>query len=55
LNPDYLDTHAAMSLFIPEPASDAVDAGFEACNDALLHPTGSKKSAGLKGLAVNRF
>lgn len=32
----YLDTSAAIPLFIPEPASDAVDAWFEACDDTLI-------------------
>lgn len=32
----YLDTSAAMPLFVPEPASDAVDAWFESCDDTLI-------------------
>lgn len=32
----YLDTSAAIPLFVPEPASDAVDAWFEACDDTLI-------------------
>lgn len=32
----YLDTSAAIPLFVPEPASDAVDAWLEACDDTLI-------------------
>lgn len=32
----YLDTSAAIPIFVPEPASDAVDAWFESCNDTLI-------------------
>jgi predicted nucleic acid-binding protein len=32
----YLDTSAAVPLFVPEPASAAVDAWFEACDDTLI-------------------
>ena len=32
----YLDTSAAIPLFIPEPISDAVDAWFEACDETLI-------------------
>ena len=32
----YLDTSAAIPLFIPEPASDAVDAWFESCDETLI-------------------
>lgn len=32
----YLDTSAAIPLFIPEPTSDAVDAWLEACDDTLI-------------------
>ena len=32
----YLDTSAAIPLFVPEPASDAVDAWFESCDDTLI-------------------
>ena len=32
----YLDTSAAIPLFIPEPISDSVDAWFEACDETLI-------------------
>ena len=32
----YLDTSAAIPLFVSEPASDAVDTWFESCNDTLI-------------------
>ena len=32
----YLDTSAAIPMFVPEPASDAVDAWFESCDDPLI-------------------
>ena len=32
----YLDTSAAIPLFIPEPTSDAVDAWFESCDETLI-------------------
>ena len=32
----YLDTSAAVPMFIPEPASDAVDAWYEACTEPLI-------------------
>lgn len=32
----YLDTSAAVPLFVPEPASPAVDAWFEGCAEALV-------------------
>ena len=32
----YLDTSAAIPLFVPEPASDAVDAWLESCDDTLI-------------------
>lgn len=32
----YLDTSAAIPLFVPEPASDAVDAWIESCDDTLV-------------------
>ena len=32
----YLDTSAAIPLFVPKPASDAVDACFESCDDTLI-------------------
>ncbi len=32
----YLDTSAAIPMFIPEPTSDAVDAWFEACDETLI-------------------
>lgn len=32
----YLDTSAAVPLFVPEPASDAVDAWYESCADPLV-------------------
>ena len=32
----YLDTSAAVPMFVPEPASDAVDAWFEFCDEALI-------------------
>lgn len=32
----YLDTSAAVPLFVPEPASAAVDAWFEGCAEALV-------------------
>ncbi|MGA7177976.1 MAG: type II toxin-antitoxin system VapC family toxin [Thiobacillaceae bacterium] len=32
----YLDTSAAIPMFVPEPASDAVDAWFEACDEPLI-------------------
>ena len=32
----YLDTSAALPMFVPEPASPAVDAWFEACTDPLV-------------------
>ncbi len=32
----YLDTSAAIPLFVPEPASDAVDAWFESCDETLI-------------------
>ena len=32
----YLDTSAAIPMFIPEPASNAVDAWFESCDDTLI-------------------
>jgi hypothetical protein len=32
----YLDTSAAIPLFVPEPASDAADAWFESCEDTLI-------------------
>ena len=32
----YLDTSAALPLFIPEPISDAVDAWFESCDETLI-------------------
>lgn len=32
----YLDTSVAIPLFVPEPASDAIDAWFESCDDTLI-------------------
>ena len=32
----YLDTSAAVPMFVPEPASDAVDAWYESCVDPLI-------------------
>jgi uncharacterized protein len=32
----YLDTSAAIAMFVPEPASDAVDAWFESCDEPLI-------------------
>lgn len=32
----YLDTSAAIPMFVPEPASDAVDAWFETCDETLI-------------------
>ena len=32
----YLDTSVAIPMFVPEPASDAVDAWFESCDDPLI-------------------
>ena len=32
----YLDTSAAIPLFVAEPASDAVDAWFESCDEPLI-------------------
>lgn len=32
----YLDTSAAVPLFVPEPASDAIDVWFEACPGPLV-------------------
>lgn len=32
----YLDTSAAIPLFVPEPASAAVDVWFESCTEALV-------------------
>ncbi len=32
----YLDTSAAIPLFVAEPASDAVDAWFESCDETLI-------------------
>lgn len=32
----YLDTSAAIPLFVPEPSSDSVDAWFESCDDTLI-------------------
>lgn len=32
----YLDTSAAVPLFVPEPASTAVDAWLESCSDPLV-------------------
>lgn len=32
----YLDTSVAIPMFVPEPASDAVDAWFESCHEQLI-------------------
>lgn len=32
----YLDTSAAIPMFVAEPASDAVDAWFESCDETLI-------------------
>lgn len=32
----YLDTSAAVPMFVPEPASDAVDAWYKACAESLV-------------------
>jgi uncharacterized protein len=32
----YLDTSVAIPMFVPEPASDAVDAWFESCDEPLI-------------------
>lgn len=32
----YLDTSAAVPMFVPEPASEAVDAWFESCEEPLI-------------------
>jgi hypothetical protein len=32
----YLDTSAAIPLFVPEPTSDAVDVWFESCDETLI-------------------
>ncbi len=32
----YLDTSAAVPMFVPEPASESVDAWYEACTEPLL-------------------
>ena len=32
----YLDTSAAIPMFVPEPASETVDAWFEACDEPLV-------------------
>lgn len=32
----YLDTSAAVPMFVPEPASDAVDAWYESCAEPLV-------------------
>ena len=32
----YLDTSAAVPMFIPEPASDAIDAWYQSCADVVV-------------------
>jgi len=32
----YLDTSVAVPMFVPEPASDAIDTWYESCTDALV-------------------
>ena len=32
----YLDTSVAIPMFVPEPASEAVDAWFESCDETLI-------------------